>query len=44
MELQTRPPRVLFYDTESFPAVKRAAIDIARESGKTFYNFKESYV
>jgi hypothetical protein len=33
---------VLFHDTESFPAVKRAVIDIARESGKTFYNFKES--
>jgi hypothetical protein len=34
---------VLFHDTESFPAVKRAVIDIARKSGKTFYNFKESY-
>ncbi len=34
---------VLFHDTESFPAVKRAVIDIARESHKTFYNFKESY-
>lgn len=34
---------VLFHDTESFPAVKRAVIDIARESGKTFYNFKESH-
>jgi hypothetical protein len=34
---------VLFHDTESFPAVKRAVIDIARESGKTFYNFKESF-
>jgi hypothetical protein len=33
----------LFHDTESFPAVKRAVIDIARESGKTFYNFEESY-
>lgn len=33
----------LFHDTESFPAVKQAVIDIARESGKTFYNFKESY-
>lgn len=33
---------VLFHDTESFPAVKRAVIDIARESGKNFYNFKES--
>jgi hypothetical protein len=34
---------VLFHDTESFPAVKQAVIDIARESHKTFYNFKESY-
>ena len=33
---------VLFHDTESFPAVKRAVIDLARESGKTFY-FKESF-
>jgi hypothetical protein len=34
---------VLFHDTESFPAVKRAVIDVARKSGKTFYNFKESF-
>jgi hypothetical protein len=34
---------VLFHDTESFPAVKQAVTDIARESGKTFYNFKECY-
>lgn len=33
---------VLFHDTESFPAVKRAVIDIARESRKQFYNFEES--
>ena len=33
----------LFHDTESFPAVKRAVIDIARETNKSFYNFKESY-
>jgi len=33
---------VLFHDTESFPAVKRAVIDISRESQKTFYNFTES--
>lgn len=33
---------VLFHDTESFPAVKRAVIDVARESHKTFYNFRES--
>jgi hypothetical protein len=36
-------PCVLFHDTESFPAVKRAVMDIARKSGRTFYNFKESY-
>jgi hypothetical protein len=34
---------VLFHDTESFPAVKRAVADIARETNKTFYNFTESY-
>lgn len=34
---------VLFHDTLSFPAVKRAVIDIARETGKRFYNFEESY-
>jgi Methyltransferase domain len=33
---------VLFHDTESFPAVKRAVIDISRETGKRFYNFEES--
>jgi predicted O-methyltransferase YrrM len=33
---------VLFHDTESFPAVKRAVIDIARKVGKKFYNFTES--
>jgi methyltransferase family protein len=33
---------VLFHDTESFPAVKRAVIDIARESRRKFYNFEES--
>jgi hypothetical protein len=33
---------VLFHDTESFPAVKRAVIDISRRTGKHFYNFKES--
>jgi len=33
---------VLFHDTESFPAVKRAVIDISRQTGKQFYNFKES--
>jgi len=34
---------VLFHDTESFSAVKRAVIDISRESRKTFYNFTESF-
>jgi hypothetical protein len=34
---------VLFHDTESFPAVKQAVSDIARETNKTFYNFTESY-
>ena len=34
---------VLFHDTLSFPAVKRAVVDIARETGKSFYNFEESY-
>ena len=32
---------VLFHDTESFPAVKQAVRDIARETGKSFYNFRE---
>ena len=34
---------ILFHDTLSFPAVRRAVIDIARATGKAFYNFKESY-
>jgi hypothetical protein len=33
---------VLFHDTESFPAVKQAVIDISRQAGKSFYNFRES--
>jgi hypothetical protein len=33
---------VLFHDTQSFPAVKRAVIDISRQTGKHFYNFRES--
>jgi hypothetical protein len=36
-------PCVLFHDTLSFPAVKRAVSDIAREVGKQFHNFEESY-
>jgi hypothetical protein len=34
---------VLFHDTLSFPAVRRAVIDIARETGKSLYNFRESH-
>ena len=33
---------VLFHDTQSFPAVKRAVIDISRQTGKQFHNFQES--
>jgi hypothetical protein len=33
---------VLFHDTQSYWAVKRAVIDISRQTGKRFYNFKES--
>lgn len=29
----------LFHDTESFPEVKKAVVDIARLTGKTFYNY-----
>jgi Methyltransferase domain len=36
-------PCVLFHDTLSYPAVKRAVMDVARETGKRFYNFEESY-
>jgi Methyltransferase domain len=32
----------IFHDTESFPAVKKAVIEIARSTGKKFYNFRES--
>jgi hypothetical protein len=31
----------LFHDTESFQEVKRAVSDIAKHSGKKFYNFKD---
>jgi hypothetical protein len=34
---------VLFHDTLSFPAVMQAVTDIARETGRRFYNFEESY-
>ena len=33
---------VLFHDTMSFPTVKQAVTDIARHTGKRFYNFEES--
>ena len=33
----------IFHDTESFPQVKQAVVEIARVSGKKFYNFEESY-
>jgi hypothetical protein len=33
----------LFHDTESFQAVKQAVMDVARETNKDFYNFKECY-
>lgn len=33
----------IFHDTESFPEVKQAVTDIARLTGKHFYNFEESY-
>lgn len=29
----------IFHDTESFPEVKRAVADIAKKTGKTFYNY-----
>ncbi len=32
----------IFHDTESFPTVKQAILDIARRTGKRFYNFEES--
>jgi hypothetical protein len=35
-------PCILFHDTMSFPTVKQAVIDIARETGKRFYHFGES--
>lgn len=36
-------PCVLFHDTSSFPTVKQAVADIARQAGKRFFNFEESY-
>lgn len=34
---------VIFHDTESFPQVKRAVLEIARVTGKRFFNFTESH-
>ena len=34
---------VIFHDTESFPDVKRAVRDIAKQTGKTFYNYPYFY-
>jgi len=36
-------PVVIFHDTESFPEVKRAVEDIAKELGKQFYNYPHYY-
>ena len=33
----------IFHDTESFPQVKQAVIELARVTGKQFHNFRESY-
>jgi hypothetical protein len=33
----------LFHDTDSFPQVKQAVVEIARLTGKKFYNFSESF-
>lgn len=33
----------IFHDTESFPQVKRAVTEIARATGKQFFNFTESH-
>jgi hypothetical protein len=32
----------LFHDTESYPGVRKAVSDVARATGKKFYNFAES--
>jgi hypothetical protein len=34
---------VIFHDTESFRAVKLAVAEICRRTGKTFYNYADSY-
>lgn len=33
----------IFHDTESFPEVRRAVIDIARDTGKNIYNYPYSH-
>ena len=33
----------IFHDTLSFPPVKQAVVEIARATGKKFYNFEESF-
>jgi hypothetical protein len=33
----------IFHDTESFPQVKKAEVEIARTTGKKFLNFEESF-
>jgi hypothetical protein len=33
----------IFHDTESFPDVKKAVFDIAKKTGKIFYNYPEHY-
>ncbi len=33
----------IFHDTESFPQVKQAVREVARETGKKFYNFEQNF-
>ena len=33
----------IFHDTNSFAPVRQAVLDVARKTGKKFYNFQESY-
>jgi hypothetical protein len=33
---------VIFHDTESFTAVKKAVAEICRQTSKTFYNFPDN--
>jgi hypothetical protein len=33
----------IFHDTQSFPQVKQAVVEIARNTGKKYYNFEECY-